>query len=63
MGRYDRMAMREPWHDPAFRQAAKTHIIEERFLALCKKADAAGKQLSPTQQRLRDMFEGLNDER
>ncbi len=57
MDRYDHMALNEPWHDPAFRQAVKTHANKQRFLALCKKADAKGMKLSPNQQHLRDMLE------
>lgn len=57
MSRYDRMAMHMPWHDPAFRQAARTHQQTEKFLNLCKQADARGKELSPTQKRLRATLE------
>lgn len=58
MDRYDRAAVHEPWHDPAFRAAAKTHEQGVTFLALCKKADAKGHELSENQKRLRKFFEG-----
>lgn len=58
MSRYDRMANAMPWHDPAFRSAARTHEQAERFLRACKKAEAAGRKLTPNQQHLKALFSG-----
>ena len=51
-------AMHMPWGDPAFRSAVRMREQGERFLRACKKAEAAGRKLTPNQKHLKALFSG-----